>query len=115
MATTSPNSLRNNLVPSVQDPLVNPDGTVSVTWAQFFAQLVGQPQPIAPVAIGKSPFSFTASQKGTISVTGGTVSATQLTRARVTINVLSQLIPMAQGDTIVLTYTVAPSLNFIPG
>ena len=67
----------------------------------------------APVAItvGASPFTYTATYGGSVAVSGGTVSNLALTRAGVTIwntTLSSDVIPVRAGDTVIVTWTVAP-------
>lgn len=87
-------------------------------WYRFLTRLaqLSAERPIAAVALGLSPFSYTADTIGHLSVIGGTVSARTLTRGNVTINLgTAQLIPMAAGDVVTITYSVAPTISFIPG
>lgn len=72
--------------------------------------------PVQQVTAGASPFAYTASQNGTLSIQGGTVSSVAFDRSSVsfTVGFTSGLIPMATGDKVTITYTVAPTLYFIP-
>lgn len=111
------NSQPFGLLPSVNQPIIGAGGIVTVPWFQFFTAIVGQPQAIKAVAPSTSPFSYTASQKGSLAVSGGTVSAIALTRGRVTVSTGQTigLISLQQGDMLSITYSAAPILNFIPG
>jgi len=102
------------IVPSTHQPIAGPGGIVTATWQRFFNALVGAPATIAPVTVGASPYTYTASQNGTLVVTGGTISAKTLTRNTVTISITSTNIPMANGDSAIIAYSVLPTVNFIP-
>ena len=86
-------------------------------WYRFWTRLsqLSAERPIASVAVGPSPFSYTATTIGMLTVSGGTVSLRQLTRGDVTIDYPTLAIPMAAGDIATLTYTVAPEVHFVPG
>lgn len=83
-------------------------------WAVRISQLTAE-RPIAAVTVGGSPFTYTAATIGNMFVTGGTVSSIVLTRSGVSITCqANQFIPMAAGDTVTVTYTVAPTMTFVP-
>jgi hypothetical protein len=106
-----------NACPNWTVPLVEDDQRASQAWFNFFSRLTAKPPPIVAIVSATSPFTFTASQNGTVSISGGTVSSITLGRARVTgVNVgfTSGLVPVSQGDTVTVTYSVAPVMNFIP-
>lgn len=107
----------NNAVPSASTPVVTTGRLVTPAWLRFFTLLLAQPAPVAAVALTGSPLSFTASERGTAFIIGGTVSAIQITRARATFTTgqTSGNVPLAQGDTLIVTYTVAPTVSFVPG
>lgn len=105
-------------VPSPILPAVDPKtGKLASVWYQFLArlaQLTAESPMMAP-AVGASPFIFIASTIGNMFVTGGTVSSIVLTRSGTSISCqANQFIPMAAGDTITVTYTVAPTMTFVP-
>jgi hypothetical protein len=81
---------------------------------RFFNNLVGSAQPIVSIATTGSPFSYTASGRGFVTVTG-TVSGATLKRASTTIDVSPSTIPVMNGDVVTLTYSVPPVVSFIPG
>lgn len=65
---------------------------------------------------GASPYTFTARCDGFLIVQGGTVSQLDYRRlaATVQIGVTAGLLPVQLGDGIRVTYTVAPTVTFIP-
>ena len=78
------------------------------------AQLTAERKPRA-VSPTLSPFAFTATTIGHLLISGGNVSAVALVRGDTTIACpISGFIPMAAKDSVLITYTVAPTLNFIP-
>ena len=104
--------------PSWGVPAVDPaTGLLSQPWHGYLAQLAGAPGPILAVTPGPSPFAFKAPSGGTLAVTGGTVSAITLARARVSgVNVgfTSGSVSVAANDVVTITYSVAPTINFVP-
>lgn len=105
------------IVPSSGEPIGyagNIPVMVSPTYQRFFGNLVGNPPPIVPVSLTASPFSFTASATGNVSIVGGTVSGMTLKRAKVTIPVTGSIIPMMNADVLTVSYSAAPTVSFIP-
>jgi hypothetical protein len=105
--------------PSWAVPIVDPQsGQLTQPWHGYLAQLAGAPGPIlADLAVGPSPFAYTAPSGGTLSVHGGTVSLITISRARVSgVNVgfTSGSVSVAANDVVTITYSVAPTVNFIP-
>lgn len=105
-------------LPSPTLPAIDPkSGKFGSVWYQFLtrlAQLTAESPMTAP-AVGASPFTFTAGTIGHMFVTGGTVSSIVLTRSGTSITCqANQFIPMAAGDTITVTYSVAPTMTFVP-
>ena len=92
------------------------DGLVYLTspWNMFFQQLV-QPAPAVQIVVPTgSPFSFTANALGNLLITGGTISNISLVRGQDTINLTGQtIVPISINDTVIITYSVAPALQFL--
>jgi hypothetical protein len=84
------------------------DGANSAAWGHVGA--------IAAIAVGASPYSYTAPAAGTVFVTGGTDSALQLTRGATTIatGVVDGPVPVSAGDVVKVTYSAVPTMNFVP-
>lgn len=71
---------------------------------------------IAPT-VGASPWSYTVPAYGNLVIQGGTVSAVTITRpggSPVNIGVQAGMFPVQASDVIIITYTVAPTVTFIP-
>ena len=105
------------IVPSSSEPIGSLNGQpvyVSPTYQRFFGNLVGNPQPIQTVSATGSPFSFTASQAGSVSISGGTISALRLTRGKLSVPVSGAMIPVMNGDMLTITYSGSPAIYFIP-
>lgn len=68
------------------------------------------------ITVGASPFAYTALAEGTVTVSGGTVSAISITRGATVVptGVTAGVFPLSQGDIITVTYSVLPTMNFIP-
>ncbi len=85
-------------------------------WNGFFQQFVQAAPAVANIVPTGSPFNFTANVKGTLIISGGTVSAISLIRGGIIIplsTVRPLIVPISIGDTIRTTYTVTPTLQFL--
>lgn len=98
-------------------PFTDKNGKLTQVGSSFLNELVKPPGPASSVTVTGSPFTYDASTRGTLVVTGGTVSAIQLNRQGETYSfgVTSGLVPVGAEDAITITYTVAPTVTFIPG
>lgn len=105
-------------VPSPILPATDPNtGKLANVWYQFLTRLaqLSAETPMAPVSAGASPFTFRAGTIGHMFVTAGTVSSIVLTRSGTSIVCQKdQFIPMAANDTVTVTYSVAPTMTFVP-
>jgi hypothetical protein len=64
-----------------------------------------------------SPFAYTAPANGSLIINGGTVSAITLTRpgdTAVTLGQTGGLVSVQAGDVVTVTYSVAPTMTFLP-
>lgn len=75
--------------------------------------LPGVPRTVSATG---SPFSFIASENGTVFVSAGTVSDLALARGSVSLSlgVIAGTIPMRTGDVLTITYAVAPTIRWFP-
>lgn len=73
-------------------------------------------QPVQAITVGASPFSFPASFNGNVTVTGGTVSLITINRQGTVVatGLITGIIPLSRGDVVQVTYTVAPTMKFLP-
>lgn len=72
---------------------------------------------LAAITVGASPFSYTAPAAGSVVVGGGTVSAITLKRgtpAAITMGITAGNVPVSPGDIVTTTYSVLPTMNFVP-
>ncbi|OWV62585.1 hypothetical protein ATY75_12235 [Rhizobium sp. N122] len=103
------------IVPNSNQPLVDNRGFVTPVWQRFFGALLGAPAAISPVTVSASPTSFTAYQRGTVGISAGTLTSVSLTRAGTTVTLgTTRSVTVANGDVVTVSYTVAPTINFIP-
>lgn len=110
-----PNASNAAIVPSSAQPIADKAGRVTTPWQRFFNVLVSPAAAIAPVTLTGSPFTYLAGSAGTLSITGGTVSAVTLTRGTTSVSFgTSGSVPVANGDSVAITYTVVPTVTFIP-
>lgn len=74
--------------------------------------------PVAAVALGGSPATYTATVTGSLYIAGGTVTAIAIVRGgtSTTLGILSgSVVRMRKGDSATVTYAVIPtSANFVP-
>lgn len=72
--------------------------------------------PISVVTPGASPYVFTATEDGVLYLSGGTVSVVSFGRfgSSLSLGLLAGSYPMRRGDTLTITYAVAPTLNWVP-
>jgi hypothetical protein len=82
----------------------------------FFNQLIGRGTPAVAQNVTGSPASFSAEGSGSFLVTGGSVSSISLIRGRVSLptGLSGGFIPVSQGDVLVVTYSGAPAVTFVP-
>lgn len=69
------------------------------------------------IAVGASPYSYTAPSNGSVFVTGGTVSAIAFSRDGTTFlstGLIAGIIPVRKKDIVRVTYTAAPTMTFVP-
>ena len=104
------------LIPNLSAPLTDNHGLIkSQAWISFFQQFVQAPSGTSSLIVGASPFAYQAREPGLINVSGGTVSAISLTRGSTVIDVTGlKLIQVAIKDTVTVTYSVLPTILFIP-
>jgi len=103
------------IVPNSNQPLVDKNGYITQVWQRFLGSLLGSPEAIAPVAVSASPSTFTAAGRGSVAISGGTLTNVTLNRSGTTVSLgTSRAITVANGDVVTVTYTVAPTINFIP-
>ena len=105
-------------LPSPQLAAINTEsGKWSDIWYRFLVRLaqLSAEQPFEPISLGASPFTYTARTIGHIFITGGTVSARSLVRSGASLAVPSDtFIPVAANDMVTVTYSVLPTMTFIP-
>lgn len=110
-----------NTPPTYEQPLTSRDGKVTTRgWFTFWAGL-GEGQPTGPVAAliaGPSPYTYLATQGGSLIVQGGTTTQIQFTRGDGNFYVTgltAGMFPLAKGDSLVITYSVGPpTVTFVP-
>lgn len=98
---------------------IDTKGVINRTWYQFWTDIwKGKPQGgIATQLVTASPFTYQALTKGFMVVQGGTVSLIQFSRDGITNVTTGQTfgcIPLAQGDLVIITYSVAPTITWVP-
>jgi hypothetical protein len=107
-----------NSLPQFKTPLET-NGVTGKDWYFFWAGLYqGLPPGLpAPITVNPSPFTFSAPIKGQVLISGGTVSAVQFTRDGTNIystGATAGPFLVNQSDRLIVTYTVIPTMVFVP-
>lgn len=102
-------------ISSLVAPFVDKANKLIQPWQAFLQQFVQAPPKFLPLIVGVSPFAYQAVEPGFVSINGGTVSVITLTRGTDTITITgTNIIPVAIADTVTITYSVKPTVRFIP-
>lgn len=107
-----------NSLPNFNVPLQKQSVT-SKDWYFFWAGLFNGLAPAAELAItlGASPYTYSAPVKGSVIVSGGTVSAIAFSRDGSTFYTTGQtagMFTLNAQDRLRVTYTVLPIMTFVP-
>lgn len=108
-----------NPVYNLSARLVDKDGFVLSPWNSFFQQFTQKAPAVQVVApVTASPFFYTPNARGNLYISGGTVSDISLIRGDVTIVIaastaITRIVPIGIGDTVRVTYTVKPTIQFL--
>ena len=106
-------------VPTYKQPLET-GGNTSASWYRFFQDLdnIRAPGPEQSITVGVSPFLYHATAGGGfLIVSGGTVSLIEFTRNQTTFYATGEtagVFQMANEDSYRITYTVKPTVTFVP-
>jgi hypothetical protein len=107
-----------NQLPTFNIPL-SKDGITNSNWYFFWTGLYSglAPAAVMPVKVTASPFTYSATVKGSLIVNGGTVSLIQFSRDGKTFYTTGQaagMFTLNSADRLVITYTVVPTVTFVP-
>lgn len=84
-------------------------------WNNYLQQFAQNAPAVMGIELTGSPFSITPNALGTLIITGGTISNITLTRGNVYINLTGEkIIPIRLTDTVTITYSVLPTVQFLP-
>lgn len=105
-------------LPTFDQPL-SEKGVTSKVWYAFLSGLYRGIPPAAEsaVTVGTSPFIYKAPQKGFAIVQGGTLSMVSYTRNGSTnynTGATQGCFPLSAGDSLIVTFSVAPTITFVP-
>jgi hypothetical protein len=105
-------------MPTYTEPLETSKSTTRGWYTFWLGLLQGQPTgPPAAIVPGVSPYSYVAAIGGSVIVTGGTVSKVEVSRDGVTFIATGQtsgMFALSMGDTLRVTYSVVPTMHFMP-
>jgi hypothetical protein len=85
-------------------------------WFRFLKQIEPSKQQPKAIALTGSPMVLTAQEIGDYVVSGGTVSAIELSRngaAYINLGVTAGMFRVTFNDLLKVTYTVAPTVNYL--
>jgi hypothetical protein len=102
--------------PTYDTPLTQ-KGQTHTAWYRFFQGVYKGTPPASEstVTLGASPYAYQAAAKGFLIIRGGTVSAAQFARSVTTLTGQTQgIFPLSQGDTLTITYSVLPTVTWVP-
>jgi hypothetical protein len=107
-----------NLVPTYQVPLIV-DRQTTRDWYFFFTGLFRglPPENVSVPIAGASPYTYSASRKGSLIVTGGAVSLIEFSRdgaAYYNVGQTSGMFALNASDVLRITHAGAPTLVFVP-
>jgi hypothetical protein len=107
-----------NAMPQYPQPL-SVGGNTSRDWYFFWAGLYRglPPENVSEPVAGVSPYTFSAMRKGSLIVTGGTVSLIEFSRDGTTfydVGQTSGMFALNAADLLRITHTGAPDLAFVP-
>lgn len=90
-------------------------GFILQPWIAYLQQFTQAPPRFVQVIVDISPFSYTAKEPGFVVISDGTVSAISLIRGTDTLDFTGQAqIPVSINDVVEITYSVLPTMTFIP-
>lgn len=107
-----------NNMPVYNTPLME-RGRTTKDWFFFFTGLWEKlaPEGEVDVTVGASPNLYTAPRGGFVIVQGGTVSAIEFSRDGVTfydVGFTQGIVPLSSKDQLRVTYSVLPTMTFVP-
>ena len=72
--------------------------------------------PVQSIPLSGSPHTLSIGSNGLLAITGGTLSLVEYGRAGAFVGVMSAsgVIPVYAGDSVRITYLVAPAVSLIP-
>ena len=100
--------------PSIIQDFIDAAKRIKEPWVQYLQQFTIAPPAFMDITVGTSPFEYLAREPGNVYISGGTVSLITLTRGPDTITVTGSLIPVAVADIVTVTWSVLPTMKFIP-
>jgi len=101
--------------PSTIARFVDGAGKVVTPFIQYLQQFTITPPDFVDIVVSASPFGYVAKEPGNLFITGGTVSNINLVRGAKILNVTGvTIIPVGIKDTVVIIYSVLPTIKFIP-
>jgi hypothetical protein len=84
-------------------------------WSGLFRGLA--PGNVEPVTVGTSPYEYSATKRGSMIVSGGTVSVIEFSRDGTNyydVGVTAGMFALNASDRLRVTYSVAPDMTFVP-
>ena len=102
--------------PTYEQP-ISVKGQTHTAWYRFFQGVFKGTPPgtESTISVGISPYAYIAPAKGFMIISGGSVSAVQISRTITTLtNQTSGIFPLSQGDTLTVTFATPPTMTWYP-
>lgn len=75
---------------------------------------ISTPLSVSAVTVGASPFDYSVTRDGFVSIVGGTVSAVAYVREGVSTSLgVVAVVPVKKGDVVRITYTLTPTVVLV--
>lgn len=104
-------------LPDVAAPLVQDQFAQEIVLAPVIGGEAGA-LPVSNITVGASPFTFTAKDRCGVHIINGTISALNFIRGSSTLGMFilsaGQIIELNIGDSVQVTYSVAPTMKLVP-
>lgn len=107
-----------NTIPTFLVSLIK-GGSTDKDWYFFWSGLFRglAPGNVEPVTVGASPYTYSAARRGSMIISGGTVTAIEFSRDGTIfydVGATAGMFTLNASDQLKVTYAVAPDMTFVP-
>lgn len=100
-------------VPAARQPISDDQSNATRPWFLFFTSISPSEEAPQVLTVSASPFTYQAPAAGTVFIVGGTVSAQVYKRGSNSFPFTGTVVPVSQGDSVIVTYSVVPVMTFV--